>query len=199
MRCLTAAFVLVCLAAAPVAAEDLKGKLLVASPDMPANPFARTVVLMLAHGETGSMGLVVNRALEKGRLGDLVTALGLDDAVDAGTAESDMPLTLMTGGPVEPNSGFILHSDDVMLDSSETLASGVAVTGDMAMLDRVAAGRGPAQVMFLLGYAGWGPGQLNSEFDRGDWDILDADPKYIFELPPRQRWAAAHRALPVDL
>ena len=178
---------------------SLRGQLLVASPRMPLNPFSETVVLILAHDETGAVGLVVNRQVTDGTLGATLSGLGLEEHYTPEILQSDARLPLMSGGPVEQGMGFTLHSDDVILKDSETVAEGIVVSTDGALFERIAAGNGPEDVMLMLGYAGWDTGQLESELARGDWDVVEAEPRLIFDLPPDERWQAARGRVPVDL
>jgi putative transcriptional regulator len=100
---------------------------------------------------------------------------------------------------VAPGQGFFLHSRDVMLETSVAVDDEIAVTGDPEMLDALAEKRGPRRLLFALGYAGWGPGQLESERARGVWFDIPADPDLVFAPDPAKTWAraVARREIPL--
>jgi putative transcriptional regulator len=166
---------------------SLAGQFLVASPKMPDPRFAHTVVYMVSHGEDGAMGLVVNRAYGKGPLKSLLQGFGVEKA------KAKETVTLHYGGPVEQGRGFILHSADYNGPSTQRLAGDVALSTGVDILKALAAGGGPSRRLFLLGYAGWGPGQLEGEIARDDWLISPADQRLIFSEDPEQVWDEALR------
>jgi putative transcriptional regulator len=164
------------------------GQLLVASPAMGDPRFARTVICMLTHDGDGAMGLVVNRAFGQGPLSALLNGFGVDDV------EPDLdeePVRLHYGGPVERGRGFVLHSTDYRGPSTRPVGEGLAVSSGRDVLDAVAAGEGPAHRVFLLGYAGWGPGQLEGEMAREDWLTAPAEPSLVFARDLDAVWEAA--------
>lgn len=166
---------------------SLAGQFLVASPKMPDPRFAHTVVYMVSHGEEGAMGLVVNRSYGKGPLNLLLEGFGVE------RPKANETVTLHYGGPVEQGRGFILHSADYNGPSTQTLPGDVALSTGTDILKALAAGEGPRQRLFLLGYAGWGPGQLEGEIARDDWLISPAEERLIFSEHPEQVWDEALR------
>ena len=166
---------------------SLAGQFLVASPKMPDPRFAHTVVYMVSHGEDGAMGLVVNRAYGKGPLKSLLRGFGIEKT------KAKETVALHYGGPVEQGRGFILHSSDYNGPSTQRLPGDVALSTGTDILNVLAAGGGPSRKLFLLGYAGWGPGQLEGEISRDDWLISPADPRLIFSEHPEQVWDEAFR------
>ena len=166
---------------------SLAGQFLVASPKMPDPRFARTVVYMVSHGEEGAMGLVVNRSYGEGPLKLLLEGFGVEGP------KANETVTLQYGGPVEPGRGFILHSVDYNGPSTQTLPGDVALSTGTDILKALAAGEGPRRRLFLLGYAGWGPGQLEGEVARDDWLISPAEERLIFSEHPEQVWDEALR------
>ena len=174
-------------------AESLAGRLLVSTPTMRDPTFATTVIYLIAHEPQGAMGLVVNRRAREVTFAELFKVLGVEPGEAAGK------IAVYSGGPVEPERGFLLHSPDVMLKDSTALPSGVAMTNDPAMLQAIAAGKGPAQHLFAFGYAGWGAKQLETEIARGDWFTMPADPALIFAEDPDRTWERAQERRPTTL
>lgn len=168
-------------------AASLAGQFLVASPKMPDPRFAHTVVYVVSHGDDGAMGLVVNRTFGKGPLKVLLQGFGIEKT------RAKETVTLHYGGPVEQGRGFILHSQDYNGPSTQTLQGQVALSTGMDILKALAMGGGPRHRLFLLGYAGWGPGQLEGEIARDDWLISPADERLIFSEDPEKVWEEALR------
>ncbi len=154
---------------------------------MPDPRFTHTVVYMVSHGKEGAMGLVVNRSYGKGPLNLLLEGFGVE------RAKANETVTLHYGGPVEQGRGFILHSADYSGPSTQALPGEVALSTGKDILTALAAGAGPRRRLFLLGYAGWGPGQLEGEIARDDWLISPAEERLIFSEHPEQVWDEALR------
>ena len=169
------------------------GKLLVADPDLGDPNFSHTVVLVLQDDAAGSLGLVLNRPLGKAPAKELLAKLGLK------LEGPDRQLLIFQGGPVQPEMGFVLHDSSYKRPDTVTVGPGIAVTADSAVLKDIAEGKGPREALPLLGYAGWGPGQLDSEINEGTWAIIDADPKLIFATPPDRQWQEAWRRRGIEL
>lgn len=164
---------------------SLAGQFLIAAPGMRDPRFARTVIYMLSHDADGAMGLVVNRAYGTGPLKVLLRTLGVDAAEASGTVR------LRYGGPVEPSRGFVLHSDDFSGPSTKRVGTGLAVSFGTDVLRAIAAGKGPRRNTVILGYAGWGPGQLEREIAREDWLTAPANAQLIFSEDLDALWKAA--------
>ena len=156
-------------------ALDLTGKLLVAMPGMGDPRFDRSVVFICAHSQEGAMGLIVNKPARDVDLGALMSQL----EIDAGPSLSG--LTVHIGGPVETTRGFVLHSTDYQ-SRLQTLEVGDAfgMTATLDVLEDIARGDGPGDALVMLGYAGWGPGQLEGEIVQNAWLICDADTDLVF-------------------
>ena len=186
------------LPAGPAAAEgdpgaSLAGRLLVARAELQDPNFRQSVILMLEHSSDGAMGLVINRRLGTTSAAELLGQMGM-----AGK-DLDAPIAVYFGGPVEPGRGVLLHSDDQLLETSEGLPGGFALSADPEMLRRIARGEGPKASRFLLGYAGWGPGQLEAEIARGTWWDVEADPALVFEADIASIWQRAIDLRGLDL
>jgi len=140
---------------------------------------------MVHHDATGAMGLVVNQPRADAPLALLLEKLGRDGEGAASTVR------VHYGGPVEPGKGFVLHTSDWASGESRVVRDGVALTTDPAIFEALARGTGPRRALFALGYAGWGPGQLEGEIDRGDWITVSADEALIFDDDAPSKWTRA--------
>lgn len=177
----------------PGQAGYTQGQLVVAVPHMPDPRFAQSVIYMVEHDSRGAFGLIVNRPVGVGSMGKFLQGFGLPAPDDAGD------VLLHYGGPVDPGRLFVLHSRD--WDSSNTLILGgpLAVTTHPDVLKALAAGNGPRRSLVILGYAGWGPGQLEYEISRGDWVSAPADPDIIFDDDATTKWERASAVAGISL
>src|SRR5262245_19396015 len=165
--------------------ENLTGRLLVATPKMEDPTFSQSVIFLVSHDDSGSVGVIVNEPVKDITYGELFDLMRQSHEHLAGK------LTVHFGGPVEPRLGFVLHSKDFMLAQHELAAGDMAVTTDPEMLAAIAEGHGPAKYIVTLGYAGWGPGQLEMEMQQGDWLVVPSDPDLIFAPDSEQIWQRA--------
>ena len=163
------------------------GMFLVATERLTDPNFAHGVVYMVRHGPEGAFGLVVNRPVGRGSLGQLLTALGI--ASDGPSVTAEMAVHL--GGPVERGLGFVLHTPDYAGPDTVPVGDGLALTTHMDVLKALAAGEGPRRSLFLVGYAGWGPGQLDREINEGSWLIAPFDPDLLFDATGEDMWRQA--------
>jgi putative transcriptional regulator len=172
----------------------LEGKLLIALPGMADPRFERSVIFMCAHSAEGAMGLIVNKPIEGLGFQDLIKNLDIsvkDDAPDA---------PVLFGGPVETGRGFVLHSSEYKSgEGTMPVTSEISLTATLDILRAIAEGQGPQQSAFALGYAGWGPGQIENEIRLNGWVHCDADAKIIFAADMDAKWSAALRKLGIDL
>ncbi len=176
---------------APRLETSYKGQLLVAAPGMRDPRFAKTVIFMVEHNAEGALGLVVNKVIGTGPIGDMMRKLGVEGG-DAGRE-----LRVHYGGPVELKFAFVLHSNDYKGVGSRVVNEKYALTSRTEVLVDIAKGQGPRRSLFALGYAGWGPGQLESEMKRRDWVVIPADDALIFGDDTKGIWdrAIARRSL----
>lgn len=172
---------------------SLSGQLLVAMPHMQDPRFARTVIYLCAHSDDGAMGLVVNRLIDSMRFDALLDHLGLETA----NPHPDLPVHF--GGPVESSRGFVLHSADLVQDSTLLIDDDVALTATTEMLKVIASGAGPKRCVLALGYAGWGAGQLDREIQDNGWLLVPADDQLIFGLDNGAKWEGAMTKLGINL
>lgn len=178
-----------------VAAEGgfLTGQLLVAAPSMPDPRFAETVIFMVRHDSTGAMGIVVNRPVGVAALADLLKSTGQD----ATGVEGD--IIVRTGGPVGQELGFLLHSTDYKTEGTIQVTDRIAMSGRPEVLADVAKGKGPRRVLLAFGYAGWSPGQLESEMMEGSWVTAPADDAIVFDDADATKWQRASARRGIDL
>ncbi|WP_439596307.1 YqgE/AlgH family protein [Falsiroseomonas sp.] len=170
----------------------LAGQLLVAMPSMSDPRFARSVICLCAHSPDGAMGIVLNQPLESLTFDELLGQLKLDPVPPA------RRIRLTQGGPVEGGRGFVLHTADWETEGSLKVMDGLALTASVEILKAIAEGGGPRQGVLALGYAGWGPGQLDDEIQRNAWLSVPADEALLFAEQPDQLWRLALAKLRVD-
>ena len=174
------------------APSTLANQLLIALPTLADPHFARSVTLLCQHDGDGAMGVMVNRASEY-TLGEVFDQMGI--------ASEDATLRarqVLSGGPVHPERGFVLH-DGHAWDSSLEIANDLFLTTSRDVLEALAAGTGPGEATVALGCAGWGTGQLEQELVENSWLTAPADRAVLFALPLEARWQAAAARIGVDL
>lgn len=171
----------------------LTGQLLIAMPQMPDPRFAKTVIYMCAHTAEGAMGLVVNRLFDGLETEELFEQLGIEGTVH--TAE----MRVHFGGPVESGRGFVLHSTDYAREATLAVDDDIALTATVEILKAIADGEGPRRFLLALGYAGWGPGQLDQELQNNGWLHAPASPEILFDRDVDTKWERAMARLGVSL
>jgi len=166
--------------------DFLIGRLLVAMPGIEDPRFERTVLYLCAHDEDQAMGLAVNRPVEGLTVFELLERLGVKSEIQA---PSDL---VLLGGPLERERGFVLHTDDFTSpESTLAIADGLGLTATRDVLDAMASAKRPRKAMLALGYAGWGPGQLEQELRDNVWLICDADEGLLFDEDHEHKWTRA--------
>lgn len=174
----------------------LTGKLLLAMPSIGDPRFHRSVIFMTAHDEHGAMGMIVNFPLPELEFAQLLDQLGIASDIKINLDELDLPV--LNGGPVEGSRGFLLHSNDFEQDDTVHIGDHYGVTGTTDALQELVRGNGPDNALFILGYAGWTPGQLESELQQNSWLVSDPDPSLIFHGKPEEKWSMALDKLGFD-
>ncbi len=182
------------------AAESLEGQFLIAMPSMADSRFEHSVIYLCSHTDQGAMGLVVNRVARHLSLEELLIQLDIvNDENPIRLPPQVQDMNVHKGGPVEMERGFVLHSDDFMLNQSTlTIDNGICLTATLEILRALAQGGGPAQAMLALGYAGWGPGQLETEIQANGWLTAPADPDILFDRNSDGKWQRALGTLGID-
>ena len=163
----------------------LSGQLLIAMPQMRDPRFQRSVIYMCVHNSKCAMGLVVNR---------LVSSLTFPDLLQQLNIEADnlkQTIRVHFGGPVESGRGFVLHSDDFKDSGTTVVSGGLALTATIDILKAIAGGGGPRRSLLALGYAGWGPQQLDEEVQANAWLSAPADEDIVFDAALDSKWERA--------
>jgi putative transcriptional regulator len=178
----------------------LDGQMLVAMPSMPDERFARTVIYMCAHSAEGAMGIVINQKAAKVTFPDLLVQLDVIPADEAIRLKPEVgAVQILKGGPMETERGFVLHSSDFTAgDQTVAIDKGVSLTATLDILRAIANGAGPHKAALALGYASWGPGQLESEIAHNGWLTGPIDPALIFDAGHEKKYDRALRSIGVD-
>lgn len=171
----------------------LTGQLLVAMPSMTDPRFERSVIYVCVHNEDGAMGLVLNKLMDSLTFDELLDQLD----IESGPAEDQIRIHF--GGPVETGRGFVLHSGDYSKDGTVMMENGVGLTATIDILRDIAKGQGPQESLLALGYAGWGPGQLDQEIQENAWLNVPADDTLVFGSAVETKWERALGKLGIDL
>jgi len=169
------------------------GQVLLAMPAMSDPRFERSVIYVCAHNAEGAMGIVINKTLDSIDFHELL------DELDIPTDEKSQNIAVHFGGPVENQRGFVLHSSDYQHSETLFVDEKVGLTATVKVLRDLASGDGPAQSILALGYAGWGPGQLESEFQENAWLSVPASDALLFEIANDDKWERAFNSIGVDL
>ena len=172
---------------------NLTHHFLIAMPNMVDPNFAKSVTYICEHNDQGALGVVVNRPID-------MTLKSLFEQIEIPLQDDGrgrMPVYF--GGPVQVDRGFVLHRPAGEWQSTLSINQQVGLTTSRDILQAVADGHGPEQILVSLGYAGWAPGQLEQELSQNAWLTVPADLDVVFNLPPEHRLIAAMKLLGVDL
>ena len=178
----------------------LDGQLLIAMPAMGDPRFARAVIYMCAHSADGAMGIIINQRAPNISFTELLEQLNIvppEDRIRLPAGLTAMAVHL--GGPVETGRGFVLHSADFFIENSTLpIDEGICLTATIDILKAIATGSGPASAILALGYAGWAPGQLESEIQHNGWLHCAADPDLVFGRAIDEKYPRALRKIGID-
>ncbi len=174
--------------------NSLAGKLLIAMPSINDPRFEKAVIFMCAHDEKGAMGLMVNSNLSDIAFDKVIEQTGLKSDISVDIDK----IKVMNGGPVEVSRGFLLHSGEFEQKETIHISREYGVTGTVEALEDVVSGNGPERMLFVLGHAGWGAGQLDREMQQNSWLVVDATPEIVFAAPIERKWELALAALGID-
>ena len=173
--------------------DSFENQLLIAMPSLDDSYFNKTVTYICEHNAEGAMGLIINLPINV-TLNELLTQID-EDKTDA----PELDQQVLTGGPVSQDRGFVLHSTQAGWNSSLALSEDVMITTSKDILMSLGTAGAPAKYMVTLGYAGWGPGQLEEEIKANSWLLTPADGDILFNTPIEQRWKKATEKLGIDM
>lgn len=177
---------------------NLTGKILIAMPALEEPTFAHSVIFLCAHSRDGAMGLIVNKPMAGMSFIELADRIDLSKTPSR-VAEKLMQMPVLTGGPVEQQRGFVLHSTEYPGgDGSLKVNEHFALTATTNILTDMARGHGPVRCLLALGYAGWSPGQLESEILHNGWLHGDATPELVFSEGHDAKYHTAMKLLGID-
>jgi putative transcriptional regulator len=173
--------------------HSLTGKFLIAMPGIGDPRFEKSVVLLCMHTRSAAMGVVLNKPRKAVTIGDVLGQLG----VEIKRRVPSRPV--LEGGPVKPDRGFVLHSEDFAAGpSTQDVAPGVRLTATREVLDALGGAEAPREYVLALGYAGWGPGQLETELAHNVWLVGEAQKGIVYGARHATKWADAIRDIGLD-
>lgn len=159
----------------------LNGQFLLAMPGMSDERFARAVIYICAHSEDGAMGFIINQLQPVG-FPDMLRQIGIADDEDLiMLPKHAQSMLVRNGGPVDRTRGFVLHSDDYMVNSTMPVTEDICLTATVDILRAIYGGSGPSRALLTLGYSGWAPGQLDMEFAENGWLACSAPIDMLFD------------------
>jgi putative transcriptional regulator len=170
----------------------LTGQFLIAMPGMHDLSFEKSVIYICAHSVDGAMGIIVNRAINTVTFSDMLEQLEIEEPF------SDLSVKVHFGGPVESERGFVLHTNDYLEDTTLEIDQNLSLTATQDILKALAIGSGPYQSLLVLGYAGWGPGQLDEEIKSNGWLSVSADKDLVFDHDLDGKWSRAMEIIGID-
>lgn len=173
--------------------ENFENHLLIAMPALEDPMFNKTVTYICEHNQDGAMGLIINLPINI-TINELLAQIDADKELTPQLAQK-----VLSGGPVSPHRGFVLHSPQDGWTSSLALSDEVMITTSKDILEALGTDKAPSQYVVTLGYAGWGPGQLEQELIANSWLTIPADTQILFNTPIEQRWKKATEKLGINL
>ena len=174
--------------------ENYKGKLLISSPQIVGDLFDKSIILICEHDANGTMGFIVNKPLKDVSLGTIWANLGYEEK-NLRLASEDV----FIGGPLASNAMFVIHSPEYFIDKKTIkVCEEISVTGTKEITDDIQKGQGPRKLLFLLGYSGWAPGQLEDEIIRDSWFVSEKIENLIFSVDYQSKWSEALFLIGID-
>lgn len=174
-------------------AQSLKNHFLISMPHLNDPNFEQTVIYLCEHTDSGAMGVIINRPSSID-FAELADHLGMKIEAPKLTSEP-----IYTGGPVEPERGFILHSSDQSWGNTLHVTDDICLSASLETLEHIATGEGPELFRITLGCAGWDEGQLEAEIANNDWLVCEADLDVLFNTPSDMQLTAATKVLGLDM
>lgn len=177
----------------------LDDQFLIAMPGMMDDRFSRSVIYVCAHSDEGAMGLIINRS-QSLRFADLLVQLGVMNEQEAiRLPPPTRDFVVRNGGPVDRSRGFVLHTDDYVVESSLPVSDEICLTATIDILRAISAGRGPSRALMALGYAGWGAGQLEQEIAGNGWLTCPANTDLLFDSDIERKYDRILSSIGVDV
>jgi putative transcriptional regulator len=173
--------------------DSFENQLLIAMPNLDDSYFNKTVTYICEHNAEGAMGLIINLPINV-TLNELLVQIN-----EAKEEAPELAQQVLTGGPVSQDRGFVLHSTQSGWNSSLALSENVMITTSKDILMALGTDEAPEKYMVTLGYAGWGPGQLEEEIKANSWLLTPADDNILFDTPIEQRWKKATEKLGINM
>ncbi|MGI1679328.1 MAG: YqgE/AlgH family protein [Cellvibrionaceae bacterium] len=175
-----------------LAEGSLRNQFLIAMPSLTDSSFAHAITYICEHNADGALGFVINHPLD-------ITLDEIFQQMELNHIPTTLNQEVLCGGPLQPENGFILHSNDKTFESSLKISDDICLTASKDVLVEMAKNTGPEKAIVALGYAGWSSGQLEKEIAENAWLTVPADPNIIFNIPCEQRWASVSNYLGIDL
>ncbi len=176
----------------PPLVDSMAGTFLVSTPQMPDPRFEEHVIYICAHNGEGAMGLAINQPNSAFSIEEILRGANLP------VPDTELP-PVHIGGPVELESAFILYCSDYIVEHKLDVSETVSLTRETKVLEDIANGRGPKQYLFLLGYTGWGPGQLERELSENGWLTVPSNDQIMFQFSDEGKWKAAAMHYGIDI
>ena len=176
----------------PSIIDTLTGSFLISTQKMPDPRFEEQVIYICAHSHEGAMGVAINKPNSLFSLAEILKGANLP------IPSTPLP-SVYIGGPVELESAFILYGSNYRTDYQLDISSTISLSRETKVLEDIARGCGPEKYLFILGYAGWGPGQLEQELIEDGWLMVPADEHVIFDVPDEEKWRTAAMLYGIDI
>lgn len=174
--------------------STMKGHILIAMPHIRDPYFSRSLVFVCEHDDKGAMGLIFNKSFDDEGIKKIFPTLIINDE-----AVKDVISPLYFGGPVDLERGFLLHSSDYRQKETLDVTPNFYLTSNAEILGDIKSGNGPRHYKMMLGYAGWGNGQLERELENGDWLFQDGDTKFVFAGNDAEKWGSATQSFGITV
>lgn len=173
--------------------QSYKGQVLLATPNMGDARFTRAVIFICGHDENGAMGLIINKPKDGLHISDLLDRIGISGQVRVADRH------VLSGGPVEIDRGFVLHSGDYHKENSSLkISDTLTLTSTKDILEALVTDQAPERAMLAVGYAGWDGGQLEKELAQNTWLIMQADDGLVFSEDLDGKWHQALKSMGID-
>ena len=174
--------------------DSFRDHFIISMPHLTDSFFEKTVIYICDNDADGSMGLIINRPLPPAKGMAILQALGIGDGEAFSTIKQ-----IYYGGPVQPNVGLVLHSPDYGIEGTIAISGEICLTTSAEIMKDLEEGHGPERFRFTMGYAGWGPEQLEREIGNGDWLVIPADVNFIYDKADHAKWTDAARQFGIEI